>query len=114
MPSRSIGHDMGDEFLRWHPEFAIPFLGVLLMVDARFDYAVGCFRPLAVLRWFVGGVLLGMALFCWICGCWLFLGVLRYPVAVIACAAGMCALFRFRPRSHSGKCGDNGSAEPSR
>jgi hypothetical protein len=71
------------------------------MLDARLDYAIGFLKPIAVVKWFFGGVLAGAALFSGIWGWGLFLGALRYPVAVIAFAASMYALFRFRPKSHT-------------
>ncbi len=89
-------------FLQQHPGLTIAIAGALLMLNARFDYAVGFLKPVAVVSWLVGGVLAGVALFSWIWGWWLFLGLLRYPVAVITAAASMYALVRFRPTNHDG------------
>ncbi len=82
---------------------AMAAVGVMLMLDARLDYAAGFLKPFAAMRWFAGGVLASVALFCWVWGWWLLLGVLRYPVAVVMVAASIYALLRFRPTNHSGE-----------
>ncbi len=93
------------EFLQLHPGLTIAIVGTLLMLNARFDYAVGFLKPVAALIWLIGGSLVGIAPFCWIWGWWLFLGLLRYPIALIAVATSIYSLFRFRPRSDNKQCG---------
>ncbi len=41
------------EFLQLHPGLTIAIVGTLLMLNARFDYAVGFLKPVAALIWLI-------------------------------------------------------------
>ena len=86
-----------EAFGRQHPGLTAAIIAIMLMLNARIDYAAGL-GPIAHVSWFLGGVVGEVALFCWIVGYWLFLGILRLPLAVFVLMMATYALCRFRPK----------------
>ncbi len=96
---------MLEEFLNHHPGLALPLLGLILMLNARFDVAIGIFRRFAFVTWFLGGMMVGVSLLCYVWGYALFLGPIRPLIALTVFVSAMWALVRFRPK-------ENGVEEP--